>query len=248
MSEALTVPLNIPGVLAERPDFLKEGFRGTENINPATDIRPPALRIAQDLSPQIKRTKPEFIEGLKVGEFFNTMSKKIYGEGPVYFLVINQLGHRNMILRPLKDGGGIIESNVPDTDPRTKWGKKGEKPQTTTFYDYLVGILNSDGKVDIATFSLKSTQIKHAKDLNTWLLEAKLDSWAQIWSATVIIERKGPQEWFGWKFQPAGWANSELTKKAEEAYNLYSGKTPDDLVDVEEAATSTRSSDEDEPF
>ncbi len=44
------------------------------------DFQIPRLQIAQALSPQLMRSKPEYIPGLMVGQFFNTVTAEVYGD------------------------------------------------------------------------------------------------------------------------------------------------------------------------
>jgi hypothetical protein len=66
------------------------GVMGLENARPE-DFQIPRLQIAQALSPQLMRSKPEYIPGLMVGQFFNTVTQEVYGDNvqvvPVKFSV-----------------------------------------------------------------------------------------------------------------------------------------------------------------
>ena len=61
-------------VLDDRPDWMKDGNRGSEEVS-SNDITLPRLQIIQDLSPQHKKNKPEYIDGAEVGDFFNSLMK-----------------------------------------------------------------------------------------------------------------------------------------------------------------------------
>jgi len=116
------------------PDYIKSGdTRGTENID-SKDIRPPALRLAQSGTPQTKRQEASFIDGLREGEFFNSLTNERYGEGPLYFVIVNQLGDRYVEFRPMAEGGGVIDPNVPENDKCTQFTTSGTSrlPQSST--------------------------------------------------------------------------------------------------------------------
>lgn len=215
----------------EKPSFIKEGDqRGTENIG-SNDIRPPALRIAQSNSPEAKRTeKDKYIQGLTEGMFFNSTTREIYGEGPLQIIIVNQLGHRNVEFDPV-DKKVVLDFDVPDGDPRTlfttevKDGKQVRtKPRATTFYDYLILVV-TDGRSELMTMSLKSTQLKKAKDLNTLLAGAKMPAFAFLFDVSLAPEHGKGNSWYGWKFTPAGYVSEEQYNRASELYDKMKGKT-----------------------
>ncbi len=230
-TEALT---KAPVTSLARPSFIKEGDRrGTENITTA-DIKPPALKIAQGTSKEVKRSEPEkYIDGLREGEFFNSLTREIYGEGPLTIVIVNQLGHRHVEFDPV-DKTKVLDFNVPDGDPRTQFttgnvdGKAVRlKPKATLFYDYLLMVISNgpDGeRHEMMTGSLKSTQLKKAKDLNTILLGSKLPSFAYQFTVTSVPEHKGGNSWYGWRWEPAGFVDEAVYNEASNLYDRMQGK------------------------
>jgi hypothetical protein len=57
--------------------FASHQGAGMENIG-MDDITMPRISILQSLSPQLKRNKPEFIEGAKEGQLFNAATKRAF--------------------------------------------------------------------------------------------------------------------------------------------------------------------------
>lgn len=227
-TEALVKPTTTTN-LAVRPSFITEGdVRGTENIT-VQDIRPPSLRIAQAGSPQVKRSESEYIEGLQEGLFFDSVTREIYGEGPLQLVIVNQLGHRNI---EFAADGSVLDFSVADNDPRTEFTmamKDGAeirvKPRATKFYDYLILLLLPDGRQRMMTLSMKSTQLRKAKDLNTVLSAAKMPSFALQFELTSIPERKGSYSYYGWRFVPKGFVSEKVYTLASEIYNRMASKT-----------------------
>jgi hypothetical protein len=214
-------------VAMERPSFIKEGdVRGTENIT-SEDIKPPALRIAQSGSKEIKRSEPaSYIEDLREGELFNSSSREIYGEDPVRLLIVHQLGHRHLEFAPQSEGGGVIDFNVPDGDPRTEFtesvidGKRVRvKPRATKFYDFLILLLREEGRNQLMTMSLKSTQLKKAVQLNTLLAQSKMPSFAHLIEASPVPEKKGAFNIYGWRFDPVGYPTEAQYTEASGLYD-----------------------------
>lgn len=215
----------------EKPSFIKEGdVRGTENIGRG-DIKPPALRLAQSMSPEVKRSEPKYIEKLREGEFFNSITKTIYGEGPLDLVFVNYLGHRNIEFDPA-DRNTVIDGDVPDGDQRTQFTFKEEggkkvrvRPRATKFSDFLVLVYpDGSGQSQLMTLSLKSTQLKKAIELNTIFKMSKLPSFAHLIRATVVNEHKGANTWYGWKFTPVGYVSEEQYNEGSKCYDDLVGK------------------------
>ncbi len=150
------------------PDFLEEyADKGMEHIT-RDDLQMPRLALAQGLSPQMLPTDPLYIEGLKLGDAYNTVTGEIHGPGPWDIAVVRADPPRYMELIPMDEGGGVIDFSVPADDPRTQFttdddGKRVQ-PIATQFYDYVVALLETRETIGM---SLKVTGIKVAKNLNT---------------------------------------------------------------------------------
>lgn len=247
-----------PNALASKPDFIKAGdTRGTENIG--NDIRPPALKLAQSMTPQAKRSAVEYIQGLEEGLIFNTITREIYGEEPIRFIIVNQLGSRNVQFDP-NDPKVVVDGNVPDGDPRTLFTEKlieGQKvrvkPLAKRFTDYLVLLLHEEGRrPELMTFTLSGTQLRKATDLNSILKLSNLPSFAFVIKGTPKPEKKKTFDYFGWVFEPAGWPTEEQYGLAEKFYEEM--KTKNIVVERESIApdesdiVAQAKSDEDIPF
>ncbi len=151
------------GLVVAVPAFL-EKYMGTQPEFTKDDLIMPRLSLAQGLSPQLNPEKPEFIDGLRLGDAFNTATNHIYGRGPWEVAFIRVDKPRWVEFIPREQGGGIKDPNVPYNDPRTQFGEDGSKPKATQFRDYIMIFL--DTKESIA-LSFKSTGIRVAKKLNT---------------------------------------------------------------------------------
>ena len=236
---------------APRPDFIKkDDVRGTENIT-TKDIRPPALRIAQAMSPQTKKTHMSYIDGLTEGELFNSMTNQVYGEDAVEIVVINQLGSRHVEFAPMDEGGGVIDFNVPEGDPRTEFttemdnGKeKRVKPKATKFYDYLIVLLHGgETKPELMTLSMKSTALKVATKLNTLLLTSKLPSFAMRFKLAPVPDTRGTYSFYNWRIDPAGWVSEGVYEHCSDLYDQLTGKEVTVAREGEEASEAAPNTD-----
>lgn len=176
-SKAMTIPV------AEVPDYLKDvnTADGTEGMT-REDMIMPRLALAQKMSHEVDPENAKFIDGLEIGELFNSVTKQIYGEGPLEFVVLKRDVPRYVEFNPLDQGGGIKDMNVPANDPRTQFTRgadgKSVKPIATKFYDFIVMLLPS---MEVIGLSFKSTGLKAARLLNTTL-------------ASPLLTKDGPKK------------------------------------------------------
>jgi hypothetical protein len=172
-------------ISAERPEGKDEGTLGNEHIG-REDILMPYLALAQKTSPELDPTSPRYIPGLQFTNLFNSLTRKTFNNGPLHFVILRADPPRWVEFRPLTEGGGIIDPNVPADDPRTQFGDidpatgRSAKPIATKFYDFIVLLLNSldmsDPLQNIVALSFKSTGIRVAKRLN------------------MLIQQRGPKK------------------------------------------------------
>jgi len=173
------------GMTTSRPDFLKEGARGTEHIR-REDLQMPRLGLAQSTSWQLDSAKPEYIEDLKLGQFYNDLTRKVYGPGPLEFTVVRADPPRWIEFYPRSEGGGVKDMNVPPNDPRTQFERDDSgtsiPPKATKFYDFIIALLPSR---ELIALSFKMTGLKAATQLNGLLKMRNADSFAGKYTLTA---------------------------------------------------------------
>lgn len=207
------------------PDFVEQSTAGTENIG-HDDIQMPRLALAQKMSPEVDKLQEKFIEDLEPGQFFNNVSQRIYGEGPIRFIVIRADRPRGIEFKPLDQGGGIVDFNVPLNDPRMQWGADGSKPVATKFYDFIIMLFEPEQEFhgEMIALSLKSTGIKVAKRLNTLIKQrVKNGRPAPIYSGLYSLKagvgqsKQGPYSTY--EITNAGFIPDEETYNTAKAFH-----------------------------
>ena len=144
----------------ERPKGLDPNDRtGTEDIG-INDVRLPRLAIAQGLSPQMTPGDGQHIPTLAMFDMFNDLSSEVYGKGPITFVPLRRDMHR-MEFKPRKEGGGLIDANVPLNDPRLDWTvtEDGTRmpPKATTFTEFVIMLLRPGKVPEPIVLSIKHT-------------------------------------------------------------------------------------------
>lgn len=144
---------------------------GLEEVS-VTDVQTPYLRIAQALSPQLKKSGSDFIEGLDQGDIFNTVTKQFWksDEGvtvlPVYF----QLKYNEWV--PRNEGGGFVREHPHDSpdvfaleqskDSTMQSGNDLIKTAT-----HLVKIMHENGALETAILDMKGSNLKRSRGWNS---------------------------------------------------------------------------------
>lgn len=227
-----------PQTLAEAPAWLDSGSEGTEHIT-KDDMQMPRFAIAQKSSPQVDPDSSQYIEGLEIGQFFNTLTGKIYGDGDMEqeFMVLRADPPRYIEFAPREEGGGVRDMNVPANDPRTQFttDDKGKpvKPIATKFYDFVVMLLPSK---EVVAMSWKSTAIKAAKELNGLIMDRRKPIYTGRYVITNVRKENAKGVFYvpvirsaGTMSDPArGWApDPETQALAKKIHLQLQGKTLD---------------------
>jgi hypothetical protein len=207
--------------MVARPDFIKQDDRrGTEHLT-KDDLQMPRVALAQKMSPQLDKDSPKYIDGLEMGDLFNNITGYVYGKGPIEFTVVRADKPRGMEFKPMEEGGGIIDFNVPLDDPRMHFGPEGEKPTATKFYDFLVMLLPS---TELAVLSFKDSGIKVAKQLNTLISMRNAACFAGNYALSSSKDQNAKGTFAVYQVKNAGWVTKDIYEKAEATFEKFRDK------------------------
>ena len=78
------------------------------------EMQMPFIRIAQAMSPEIKKSDAKFIEGCGQGDIFNNLTQEYWGEGVEVIPCYVQTKYTEWV--SLDDGGGFV-GEISPTDP-----------------------------------------------------------------------------------------------------------------------------------
>lgn len=218
-TQAVALPSDISQYVTNvRPEAAGEGARFA-----LEDVAIPRLGLVQKTSKEIE-PGPRLIPNAKFTDIFHSSDRTLYGNGPVAFAVLRYYDPRWVQFRPMDEGGGIIDLNVPAGDPRTLWDGN-EKPIATKYLDYIILILNdfdpADPMKSIAAISFKSMGLKAAKELNRLMQwRGQKDLFRGVYLATSFMDQAPKGAYAQWKFANAGWL-SEGTPAFEAAREAW---------------------------
>jgi hypothetical protein len=211
-------------------DYLKGDHRGMETFN-RDDIRLARLALAQTQSPEVTEGTPTYVEGLKVGDLFNSISKKSYGR-EIYVQIVKKEHLRAVQFKPIDQGGGIVDPDVPLNDPRTRWGADGSQPVATIFRDFIARIILPQQPADeqVIALSFKSTGIKVAKELGGLITMRNHPMFVGLYRITTDISLK-PQPHRIYKVANAGRVSVEDARIGEDIYEALKGVSVAERID-----------------
>lgn len=238
--------------IAERPDYLSDKDRGSENVN-IDDVTLPRLSIIQDLSPQHKKSKPEYIEGAEVGMLFNTVSQQLYDEPivvvPVYFRT------EFLIWLHRDSGGGFLGSFPTEQEAAQEAAKHPMWGQVTAKQEPIVEVvrtgvhfcllINKDGGVEEIVISMSKSQLKPSRTWNSMIKIAGGDRFSKFYRIEAVETEGKSGEYQNYKITGLGYVDESTYKRAEALYETIArGERGVDYSDVGSENSSSESTDE----
>ena len=191
---------------------------GFGNLDMSRDIAIPYINILQSNSPQLNPQKAEYVDGAKIGQFYNTVTQEVSDNLKV-IPVLYQL--RYVEWKPREQGGGFVESHHADSGILSKTKRdqmtfKDVLPNgnyiATTAYHYVM-VQGSDGAWSQAVVSMTSTQLKKSRRWNSLMLSQKVNgpsgsftppTYAIIYKLSTVSESNDRGSWFGYQVEREG--------------------------------------------
>jgi len=199
----------------EMPSYIKDEGRGQENVG-VEDIAIPRIVMLQDLSPQVKKNKPEYVEGAEPGKFLNTVTNEVYDDltiCPVYF-------RKEYILWKDRESGGGFYGSFPTKGSAEKAqveeGLEMDGEVVDTAQQFVL-IVKEDG-IEEAVMSFSKGLMGASRQLNSLVKMSGGDRFARLYKALPKEVQGQKGDYWSVQFQPLGWAPEEVYLKAEKVY------------------------------
>lgn len=222
-----------------------DGLGGFESMNAAT-ISLPFIRLLQDLSLQVKKNKPEYVEGAEPGLFINTVTNDLY-DAPLR-MVVGRFDRYYIEWKPNR-GGFVMAHSVEVVEQNLSQGtlRIGDKnkiftPTGNTLQDTYVYLVILPDYIDqgVCMFSLTSTQLKEARRWNRLLSNLTLPNgqralpYYAIWDVNVVGMSNDQGDWYGIKVNFSSWVDVNTFSKVKEARAALPPSTSIDLRALED--------------
>jgi len=185
---------------------------GMENVG-SSDILIPRLTILQDLSPQVKKMKPEYIEGAEVGMICDVGAGEIFPNG-IRFLPVHYSKVWLEWAPRGSDKGLIAIHSSPEIMDHTTRNDRNQPvlengnlvSETAQFFGLN---LTADGRRSFIPMS--STMLKRAKRWLTLATGEKLERsdgsrftpplWYRTYVLTTVADGNAQGDWTTWKIE-----------------------------------------------
>lgn len=246
--EVATIDSGLP---AERPSWMKgDGTRGNEGVK-VEDLTIPRLSIIQDLSPQHKEGKPEFIEGAKPKMIFNTVTGELYGQG--IYIVPVLFRKEWVIWKDQNKGGGFRGAFSTEEEAVRALQDLDDKAdcEVVDSAQHFVLVVDAastmeDPKLNEAVISMSKSQMKISRQMNSMIHAQGGDRWERMYKLTVVDDQNAAgQEYYNWKPHQMGFVSESIFKAAEKMYEAVRSGTKDVKRDEgSPASTSTHAAGE----
>lgn len=248
---------NLPVASGEFDEFAGAGM---ENVT-SNDLLVPRLTILQDLSPQIKKNKSEYIEGAQVGHICDVGTGELFADGVMFLPVYYRKDYLEWAPRASGKGLVAIHTDPAVLDDCTLNEKKQNVTpsgnyisETAQFYGF-----NITADLRKCFIPMPSTQLKKARKWLTLSTGEKLKRadgtsftpplFYRIYQLTTAIESNNEGEWYGWviersvslpqlgKIYPGDWHEVKQAA-ADFLAQLRSGEARADTSHLDEQQTS----------
>lgn len=232
---------------AKQFDHLQgDGLGGFEDMG-ADTIAFPFIKILQQLSPQCKKNKPEYIADAEPGMLYNNVTNTVF-ETPVE-VVVGRFDHYYIAWKPERAGYAGAQSpeeivaRMQNGSLKRDDNNRIYDPETKYTYSetYLYYVVFPDNMEEgVCLLSLSSTQLKEAKRWNRLLLSTFLPGtnrraqpYFMRWNITTPEMSNDKGDWFGFKIDFAGFVNKETLELVCDERKALPATTKPDLALLE---------------
>jgi hypothetical protein len=181
----------LPPAPIEGIDLEADAGVGSENIS-KDDMAMPFFKVLQDLSPQTKRSKAEYIEGAAPGMFFNTVTRRLYPGNPGVIVIGCHYARTFIEWVTREKGGGFVADlglakgqlakQQAKPDDRGRLILPSGNQLVETAYQFMLLVdgewqgeeFQATGTADGILFTMSSTFLRPSRHLNTLVQGIKL--------------------------------------------------------------------------
>lgn len=215
--ETTAVTTVVNGVTDERPDWLEKGSAGNEGVG-AEDMILPRIDVLQDLSPQIKKSKPEYIEGAAAGMIFNTVTGTLYGNDVT---IVPVLFRKEWVIFKNRDAGGGFVGAYPTEDDAEVAHARLDDPddhEVVESHQHFVLVIPEKGPLEQAVMSMTKSKIKTSRSLNTLVQAAGVDRFAKAYKVEAVEDSGDKGDYWSLRVKPVGFVTREIYNEAKTLY------------------------------
>lgn len=187
----------------------------------SSEMQIPFVRVAQSLSPQLNKKKPEYIEGLSNGDAYNNLTNQVWAgeKGLVVIPCFQTTKYLEFV--PRESGGGFrgeISASDPVLQRTSRNGSKEILPSGNELVkadQHFCLIVDEEGMTQPVVIDMKSTQLKVSRRWKTNIHMQKVKNpktgeiivppvYATMWKLTTSEETNDKGDFYNWVVDRVG--------------------------------------------
>lgn len=170
-----------------------------QGIDQITDVKTLYLKLAQDITDETKKAKPNYIPGLEAGMFFCPVTKKIYGTTVDVIVLATRKAYF------LIDDDGEFkgaEDRIQPSWTRDVAGALRTEEGYKAIVTYSFLVVTPEDLEHKMVLTLKNTDVPAAKDWNTLIKELRLENGAPcpifggVWTLAANFREGKKGSWY----------------------------------------------------
>ena len=202
------------------PSYIKQGSnRGSENVE-MDDYIIPRVELLQDLSPQLKKNKPNYIPEAEAGMMFNTVTQKVYGDCVIFVPV--KFKKDFLVWRDRESGGGFrgsfdsaAEANAHAEALNAEDNQKYDVVDTA---QHIILVINEDGTTDEAVLSMSRSKMKVSRNFNSLIRLNGGDRFSRTYQLTPVEDSSDKGDYWNYLIKNHSFPEKKTYLKAEKLY------------------------------
>jgi hypothetical protein len=230
----------------------------------SSELQIPFIRIAQAMSPQLNKKKPEYIEGCSQGDIYNTVTGQ-YWDGEEGIVIIPCFQTTKYLEFIPRDQGGGFKGEIPVNNPIiTKARREGSKEilpngnELVKSDQHYCLVVEEDGSFQPAVVDMKSSQLKISRRWKTQITIQKVKHpktgelvrpavYATMWRLTTTEESNEQGTWNNYTIlKEALVSNRDLLMEAKAFKESIMAGEVKAAADPDHTSTGSSDVDEDE--
>ena len=217
VADAAQLPAEFLGMLEE------DAGKGVSTSPDEVGI--PFLYILQDMSPQVKKRDPQYVEGAEVGDIYNNVTREVIPASVGIEFIACGFEAAQVEWKPNR--GGFAGKHPHDTPLLAQKKPKQEGDKVVMVIDngniltetkYHYGFFRRRGSQDrweMCVIGMASSMIKNSRELEgmkrrTYLPSGKVaPAFSRIYNFSTKLVSKDGKDWFVWEIAQDRWVNGE---------------------------------------
>jgi hypothetical protein len=233
----------------DMPSYMQpESSRGSQEVG-LEDVALPRISMIQDLSPQHKKSKPEYIEGAEPGMIFNTVTGELYSDS--LYVVPAYYRKEWVIWKDQNKGGGFRGSFATEEEAVAELQNLDDAADcevVDTAQHYVLVVKHREDftfEAQEAVISMSKSQMKVNRKWNAEIRVNGGDRFSRVYQLSAVVDTNAAgQEYYNWRVKSVGFAPESVYKAAEAMYEAVRNGERDIAREVPSTAAEVEETDE----